>query len=411
MIFKRDLIWNYISLIVMAITGFVMNTVIAFAYGSEIFGIFSETYAWYIILSQLSVWGIHMAIVKFVPEKDSEDDKGSVLKSGLLVVIMISLIVFCVSELVLFLLADFAWKRFMQIAFGGLIFLSINKVLLNYLNALLKMVSYAVFTIVRYTFFGGWIIFLTIIQADPIYLPTVFFLTELVGLVSMLVFFIIKLPMKGCVDRHLIKDMTKFGTAVFPSYMVLEMNTKVDVVCLGFLLKDASQIGIYSFAIFFTEGLYFLFATIRKILNPQLSRANHEARIQEYILELKDKNRKYMIFGGGMAYVCASAGYIILCYLLNRREYVIGIIYILIISFAIVINSKYIVFGDLLAQTGYPLDESAVNVLSVGCNIAINILFIILFETVGAAIATAISHFVFSWYMNKRIKNRLKFSL
>ncbi len=77
----------------MTISGLLMNSLIANHYGSTVLGVFSETYAWYLVLSQLSACGIHMAIVKQVPEKENDYDKGDILITGIIAVVIVSLAV------------------------------------------------------------------------------------------------------------------------------------------------------------------------------------------------------------------------------------------------------------------------------------------------------------------------------
>ncbi len=404
---NKVIIWNYISLICMAVSGLVINTIIVLFYGSEVLGIFSETYAWYLILSQISVWGIHMAIVKFVPEEEDDSKKGSILRTGILIVLISSIASTSLSEIILLFIRDLAWRRSLQIAVIGLILFSVNKVLMNYLNAISKMVEYAAFTSMRYSFFGVSICMLSITNMSSKYLPVVFPMTEVAVFICLIVFYLLKTPVSGKLDKKLIGKMLYFGTKFVPSYMVLEMNTKVDVVCLGTLCKDVDQIGLYSFAIFFTEGFYLLYVTIRRIINPDLAKANVNNRLSEHIGELKQRLRKYLAFGGIIAFVAVSIGYIVLCFIMGKAEYWIGISYILIICVSIMINGKYVILGDILAQSGLPLEESVLNIFTVASNFILNMILIISFGTIGAAVATALSYFIYTFYMKYRVKRRL----
>lgn len=404
--FNIILIFNYISLVIMAISGLMMNSLIAIFYGAESLGIFSETYAWYLILSQLSVWGIHMAVVKFVPESDSNDKKGDILKTGIFLTIVISMLIAGVSEVLLVLFKDLPWQRSMRIAFSGLVLISINKVLINYLNAVNRMIAYAAFTSLRYASIGLIILIESLWGVTPDFLAFVFPVTEIIVLISMCIYFITRLNLKGQIKRAIVGEILCFGTKILPSYMVLELNAKVDVVCLGMLVKNVSQIGIYSFAIFFTEGFYMLYIMIRKIINPGIAKANAEERLIESIQRTTQDIRRYVSYGGIIVYIGISIGYLVICLLFGRLEYRNGIVYILIIGLSIWLNGKSIVFGDLLAQIGFPLEESILNIVTVGINFILNIFLIFAFGTVGAACATAISYFVFTYYMRWRVQKR-----
>ena len=404
---KTDLLCNYVSMVVMAVSGLLMNTVIVLFYGSDVLGIYNETYAWYMILSQVAVWGIHMAVLKFVPGTKDNTEQGSILKTSILTAVVFSFAVTVMAETVVFCLGDIAWKKSMLIAFTGLVLLSVNKVLLNYLNATHRMVAYAVFTSFRYGFFGIGILGFALKGVGPEFLAWIFPLIEIAVLIGTILYFAARISIVGRFDRKLFGKIVYFGTKILPSAMVLEMNTKLDVVCLGMLTKDASQIGIYSFAVLFTEGFYMLYVTVRKIINPGIAESNSAGKLKEYILGTKKALSNYMVWGGGLVYAGIAAGYILLCAAMRRPAYIEGVLYILIICLAIAANGKYIIFGDLLAQTGYPFEESVLNMLTVAGNFLLNVIFITLFGTVGAAIATAASHYIFALYMKTRIKKRL----
>lgn len=404
---KIDLVWNYISLVIMAVSGLLINTVIAAFYGSDALGIFNETYAWYMILSQLSVWGIHMAVVKYVPQTEDEKSKNSILWSGLVITVCISVLITSLSESIVLFLPNLQWQKSMVIAFSGLIFFSLNKVLLSYLNAIYKMVSYAVFSSIRYILLGSIVVVLSQNRIDPDMLTMTFPLTEIFVLILVLVYFFASVKPEIHFDKKDAKELLRFGTSILPSYMVIELNTKVDVVCLGLLLTDISQIGIYSFAILFTDGFYNLYIVLRKIINPHLSKANADGNLSEKIILINGSSRKYFYLCGGVGYVLLAAAYYIVCLIFMGNEYKLGLIYILIISFAIVINGKSIVYGDLLGQVGLPLEESLLNIITVISNAILNVVLILLFGTIGAAIATAISYFLFALYMRIRVKKHL----
>lgn len=404
---KKDFIFNYISLITMAASGLALNAVIVFYYDSSVLGVFNETYAWYVILSQASVWGIHMSVLKYVPEQESDENKGSLLKSAVLITALISTGITALMEIFIWIVPDImTWSRSLRIAGIGLILIAVNKVLLNYLNAVGKMAAYAVFNSLRYLNLLAVAIIISAYRNDYIYLSLAFPVSELIVLLIMFAYIITRCINTGHVNRTHIFMLTQFGTRIMPSYMVTEMNTKVDVVCLGLLISDTSQIGIYSFAILFTEGFYMFYLTIRKMVNPGLAEYNVKGKINEYINFIKVKIKKYLFIGSMGVLASILVAYYLVCIMLGRNGYIIGLRYICIICVAMSINGKQIIFGDILAQLGYPLEESAVNVVTVFSNFVLNIFFILMFGVTGAAVATAISHFIFTVFLLYMVKKR-----
>ena len=59
--FLGGIFWNYGSLVIMSASGFLFNCLIIFFYDASILGRFNKAYAWYCVLSQVAVWGLHMS--------------------------------------------------------------------------------------------------------------------------------------------------------------------------------------------------------------------------------------------------------------------------------------------------------------------------------------------------------------
>lgn len=392
---KKTIILNYVSLIIMAMSGLVINAIIIIFYDSATLGIYNETYAWYMMLSQIAVWGIHMAVVKFVPEVDDKKEKGTILKSALLLVVISSVCVTTVVAIVIYFL-KFPWRKSLYVAISGLIFFSINKVFLNYLNALCKMVTYALLQSVRYILLMLIVFAIATIGFDGNYLSSTFLVTEFILFFIMVLYFILHKEFNGRFDKCTLKKILHFGTRILPSNMVLEMNTKVDVVCLGILSVDSNKVGVYSFAILFTDGLYQLFITLRKIINPHIAKENKNMLLEEYLKKFFAKIKRYFYLLSILALLAIMTIYGLGVLKIIGNEYMPGFIYIFVIGISIVLSGKYIVLGDILAQTGYPLSESKVNIITIVFNFVCNLICIWNWGTVGAALSTALSYVLFA---------------
>ena len=71
------------------------------------------------------------------------------------------------------------------------------------------------------------------------------------------------------------------------------MNTRIDVIMLGFFLDDKS-VGIYSFAAFFAEGFLQLIIVIQNNLNPKIALLSGKNSLKELNLFLiKVRNISY----------------------------------------------------------------------------------------------------------------------
>lgn len=400
---KKGLLVNYFSVAIMAASGLIMTSAVRYFYDSSSLGIFNESYAWYMILSQVSVWGIHMSVLKYIPEQRTDEEKGEVLISSLLASLMISLPLLLILEIIVWLLYNLAWRTSLLIALVGLPFMSLNKILLNYLNAILDFIGFAVIQSLRYLMLAAGIAALSANKLNSDYLTIVFPAVETAVCSAIALYIGTKKSIKGKPKKKWIFESLDFGAKILPSNMVLEMNSKVDVVCLGLILNDTAKIGVYSYAILFTEGLYYIYYTLRKVINPRISSSKANSNLMEYIKKVQVYQKKYFAIGSIVSLFVVEFVYFLICMIFGSEEYYIGLLYICIIGVSITLNGKSIIWGDFLSQTGYPVEESKVNLWTIMSNIICNIILIYFFGTVGAAIGTYISYFVYRVFQNKYI--------
>ncbi len=412
--FTRGLMWNYISIIFLAAGGIVFSFLIGFYYDAETLGNFNLTYAYYIVFSQVGVWGSHMAVTKYVSEYAGDKRKvNMILSSALLVVVLIStglgglvwgICNFGIRELITESLQDS-----MNAVILAVLFFSMNKVILGYFNGLSRMKEYAVFQSMRNILIAFWIIIFAIFKVPGYKISFCFAYAEIIIFLLEVPLVVIKEKFAICFSMEWMKKVLAFGTRIMPANIVLELSTKVDILCLSWVLRNEEMIGIYSFAALFAEGFYQLFVVIRRSINPLITQNYIKGRLPDYYKKVTDQVKKVGYLSGIICLVLLMTGYRILCFFIGDAGYYAGTFSLLIIASAIVFNMKSIIFGNILSQTGNPTAESINNILTVTSNFALNILFIFQFGMVGAAIATGTSYFVFS--VNQRLMVRRKLDL
>lgn len=408
-----DLIWNYGSLIIMSISGMLLNGIIATLYDASVLGLFNKTYAWYCALSQLTVFGIQSSVLKEVSEIGNNSQKSStVLQAAVIDVFIISASFTAIAELVLALMQDKSlFNTSMRIALPGLILFSLNKVILSYFNGISEMRIYAVLQSIRYLSLCAVTLIFGALKVGSVLLPAVLGCSEAILFIAEIFCLII---IKFCPGRVCLRNIVNhiyYGIRIIPSNLVLELNTKVDVICLGWLLDDYYQLGIYSFAILFVEGFYQLYIVVRRIINPRIANANVNNILQTEIYSLDKIIRKYTYGLLPVLLGALAGGYYLICKILQIDEYIMGEKYLLIISVAIALCGRWIVWGNVFSQTGYPLTESILNVTTVVINFALDIVFILLWGAIGAAIATSISYIIYSIILKIGMNNKLKVNL
>lgn len=412
--FTKGLIWNYISVFFLAIGGMTFSFLIGLYYDAETLGNFNLVFAYYSIFSQIGVWGCHMAVTKYVSEyAEDRDHVNRILSSavatvGFIVAFLGGFIWLLCNYLISDYLTDVLLQSINSIILA-IFFFSINKVILGYLNGLSKMKVYAIFQSLRNILIALWIVVFVIFEAPGSKLSFCFAYTEIILFLLMIPLIIIKEKFVVRLSMEWIKKIFIFGTHIMPANIVLELSTKVDILCLSWVLKNEEIVGIYSFAALFAEGFYQLFVVIRRSINPYITQNYVRKELRDYYAEIVNKIKK---FGYLLSVACLLAiilGFRILCFLTNDTGYYVGTLPLFIIMVAIVCNMKSIIFGNILSQTGFPASESINNILTVISNFVLNILFIYQWGMIGAAIATAASYFVFS--INQKVLVRKKIDI
>ena len=188
--FKTDFLWNVFSLGILGVSGIIINILIAHYYGSEELGVFNQVFAFYIVLSQFSVLGIHYSVLKHVSYNQENIDRISA--------IVISAIILCIALASVFAFFTYISRELggnlmhspgVSIGLGlvapGLIGFSLNKVLLNVLNGLNHMRSYAVFQALRYLLILVGVVLVIAFSMPGYYLAGSLTFAELVLLIVM----------------------------------------------------------------------------------------------------------------------------------------------------------------------------------------------------------------------------------
>lgn len=401
------LIWNYISVGITAVCGATFSIIVSIFYPENILGRFNTIYSYYIVMSQFCVCGIHMAIVKYSAE-NKDEAMGILLKSLIITAFISSLMSGIFSCIINLGLRPFIGDSFV-LSFNtiivSLILFSLNKVFLGWLNGTMHMKAYAFFQAIRNIVIALSLIVFSLIKIDGEKLTYCFLAAEIIVAALSIVYLVIfKKHMNLLKTGVSAKELLWFGIRILPSNAVLELNTKIDVICLSLLLHNESLVGIYSFAAMFAEGFYQLLMVLRRIINPHITIEYAKGRLKEYVNSFKVKYMKYIYALFAVAYFLLIGTYCVLVYLMGKESYFVGTIVIVIVCLCIVLNTKMIVFGNILSQTGNPARESAVNIIATAANACLNLLFIYSFGMLGAAIATGVSYFVFSILQKQFLK-------
>ena len=393
--FNADVLWNVGSLAILAVSGIVMNLLIARFHGSDALGMFNQVFACYIVLSQFAVGGLQFSVLKHVshhqddPEQCAEFVSAACVLIGVLAVTIAGL-TFWGAPLVGQILQSPGVALGLRLIAPGLVLFALNKALLMALNGMRHMRAFAIFQALRYLFLILTISVLTLLKYPAHALAFAFTVSEFLLFCGLFAYVNLRLfhlsvsrKLCGRFAPHL-----SFGMRGVMSGVLSEINTRVDILLLGYFLPD-SAVGMYSFSAMWAEGVAQLSLVLRQNIDPILGR--HFAQgTTEQIPVIAKKVR--MVFYPMMAAIgaIAMAGYPLMLELLttdpNFREGW-GIFGILLAG--IVINAGYRPFQGIFLQGGRPGAHTIFVTVLVFANIVLNLLLIPSLGIWGSAIATS----------------------
>lgn len=393
---QQDVLWNVGSFGIMGVSGIALNILIGLFYDAATLGVFNQVFAAYILFSQFGVAGVHLSTLKYVAEFSSDRKKvGAAIIAALGLAVALSLIAsicfWFVRPAVGHILDSPGVATGMAWATPGLFCFAINKVLLGVLNGLRRMKLYAVLQASRPLLIVGALLVATMLSCPSWHLPLVFSVGESVLLVMLLLAtgrHFCRVPLaslKEWTARHL-----DFGLRSVASGVLMELNTRVDVLMLGYFASDRI-VGIYSFAAMLAEGVFQLPIVFRTNVNPILVRLIADRQFTE----LKAFTRKgkwvtyaVMIVVGGLAVALYPWGVALVS---NKPDFHHGWPLFAILMGGIVVSAGYIPFGQILLQAGRPGLHTGMITMLVLFNAAANLSLIPIWGAAGAAFATALA--------------------
>ncbi len=414
--FGRDVLWNMGAFGVQGVSGLALNVLIGRFYGPAPLGLFNQVFALYIFFSQLAVFGLHFSALRHVAEhRDDPSQAGPAAVSALLLTMAAATLVTAASFLGAPLLSrawrspDFgpAWLAVLP----GLWCFALNKTLLAVINAHSHMRAFAVAQAARYLLLlaalGWWVVrglpgelLAGIISASEIVLT--------LGLVAYAPA-VLGLPrLAGCgpwLRRHL-----DFGARSFLSGAVIELNSRVDVILLGFYVDDAA-IGVYSLAALFIEGLAQVYVVLRNVINPMITRFVTQNRFDE-LARLRDRLVKATWLVSIPVGVVAMVLYpLVLPPLAKDPAFVASVPVFALLMAGLILSAGYQPFAMALLQSGFPGLQTVYMGLILAANVVGNAVLIPALGIDGAGAATGASFVCGVFFLKWLYRRRTGFAL
>lgn len=392
---KKDLMYNYLSLLVLGSSGVLINIIIGKFAGVEVLGVFNQLFTLYLIVSQFTVLGVQFSLLKYLSQFKAENKPIDELITGAFIAALVcSLIVIAPIGLFASQIAQIfnseAVLENIYYLLPAIFLFGINKVFINVLNGCRKMVSFGVCQALRMVFILIGVSLITALEMAVKWIVFPLLLSE------MLMTLILLLSVLKCFDFRInvhaikwVKIHVYYGFKGVLNGGVSELNSRIDVLVIGVFLSDTA-VGIYTMASTVVEGMMQIPAIIRNVINPILSEywfSKSKIDFKGFVQSVITKTYIAFVAVG----ILSIAAYMTLVYGLLGHEFIDSVPIFIILTCGLILSSGLMPLDMLLIQLGYPIFQSSYKGVVMLINILLNIVFIQSYGLAGVAMATAIS--------------------
>jgi O-antigen/teichoic acid export membrane protein len=393
---KIDLLFNYAALGMLALGGFAMNLIVVRFAGEKGLGVFNQIYAIFITASQLAVGGVHLSVLRSVAQlSDPGPEAPRVIASGLALSlasgVAVAAIVAVTRGFWSRTLGSPAVAEGLLFAAPALVLFSLNKTLLAALNGSKRMRVFAVLQALR---FGVLVTVLAVLAwrgQSAAQLAASFLCAEAVVFAAAAASLAFRTPLRfRDVDREWLIKHARFGAQGVSSGVLIELNTRVDVLVIGLYWTD-EHVGRYSLAAIFAEGLYQCLVVLRNQMNPVLAKL-WAVGAKDELLALVRRAWRYVYPGIVLAYLAALG----VLALLLRHGFAVtepnrALLCFAILGLGVVIVAGFVPFDGLLLLAGKPAHYTLFTFSIVLSNAALLFALVPRFGIEGAAAATGLA--------------------
>ena len=393
--YRRDLIWNLGGTLVLGISGIALNLAVGAVHGSAALGVFNQALTCLLIASQVSVAGLYFSTLHYCGLDQARTPRtGAGLPSALL----LGCLQATAATFILYFLAD-PISRFLEspptrtailAILPGLWCLTLNKILLAAFNGYRCMRLFAVLNSTRYVTMVaalGWLLWrgapaesltFCLSMGEMLLLPALLLTAYQQGLLLLG-------EQRGWWGRHL-----RFGSRSALAGLLLDINTRVDLMVLGYFCSD-SVVGVFSCAALFAEGFYHILIAIQSNTTPLLSvwpPENREAAFKEASRHLLRTITPWLV---GLWLVSVPIYAPLIRTATGSEPLAAGWSIYALMGFGFVLISHWFPLFFALNQWGYTGGLTLHLTLTFLTNIALNLALAPIYQAHGAALATMTS--------------------
>lgn len=411
---NSDLLFSLFSLVLLSVCGLTVNVLIGTLYSPEILGLWGQMFAIYIIVSQFGSFGIQFSVQALTSSEREHSNRISIINSSYLLVfpiaIFISLLLVFFSEFISNLFESSKLYQNLIYAAFAVLFYSFNKVIIGSFNGLRQIKQMSILQAGRGLFLliGLILFYLNGFEAEKIGLILIF--TEVIVFILGCLFVIkSKIFQPFSVKLSLLKKHLNFGLKSMFSGVLIELNTKVDTVLIGYFLTDKS-VGLYTLSVSVAEGFFLLLSVFRNNFNPIIAENLARESYNELKVFVAQWKRKLYLLNI-LLFIVSIPCYFILTKIMGEEEWSNTILYFTILSVGPILVSGYFPFLGALLQKSMPGWFSFTSLLSIILNLVFNIILIRPYGLMGAAVATSLAVVISTLYSRYLTNKLLKFKL
>lgn len=391
------LLSNAASLGIVAVSGIAVSALLASRFGVASVGQFNQLAMLHVVCAQIAAMGVHLSCLHYLSVAARDRSAGV---AGAQAAIGVVLLTGMATGLGLFGAAGLVEDMFDSpgLAEGvrwlgpAVALFGVNKVLLAILNAGDRLHTYAVLQALRpLVWLAGALLIVNAGDPDPETLGILLCVGEAVAaFFGALVLFrqiFLGIDLTACrmwMGRHF-----SFGWRAMPSHLIIDLNTRIDVLILAIFVSDGI-VGIYSFAALLAEGIFQIGVLVRTVINRRLVAAL-VARDQAAFGALK-RSAGY----ASLAMTVAASLLLLVAYgpviaLLGLDQDLLGgRLPLAVLLLGVAACATYSPFWMALALAGLPGAHSKLMLALCASNLAINVVAVPVFGMLGAAVATAV---------------------
>jgi O-antigen/teichoic acid export membrane protein len=393
--FQRDAAWNFASVAVLGVCGFALQLVIGRHYGAAPLGVFNQVMAAYIVFGQAAVGGINLSTLRAISARRGDREHVSAIIFG---ASLPTLALACAcTALFWFARGLFAAQLEspgvafgMQAAAPGLFFFALNKVSMSIVNAAQRMRAFAIYTSLRYLLMVGGL--LVVIETGMSSDRIAFLFTFAEGLLFVPLAVEVWLQTSRPFPPGWLvwtREHLRYGIKSVASGMLLELNSRVDVLVIGWFMDDGA-VGVYSIAAMVAEGLFQLLVVLQNNYNPLIAQHVAENRLSE--LEAMVRRGKRVTYGlMALVGALAIAGFPLFVLVLDKPEFHAAWLPFACLVAGMVAASGYMPFAQTLLMANRPGWHTVMMVGIVVFNLVGNLVLVPLLHLEGSATATALA--------------------